>query len=58
MNRPEAVKFSGVLRKSESPLSGEGFWTLFVAIAALVLVQVVNPATVEKIVGMLAGMIP
>ena len=34
------------------------FWTLFVATAGLVLAQVVNPATVEKIVGMPAGMNP
>ena len=34
------------------------FWTLFVATAGLVLVRVVDPATAEKIVGMLAGIFP
>jgi hypothetical protein len=34
------------------------FWTLFVATAGLVLAQVVDPATAQKIVGTLAGMVP
>jgi len=34
------------------------FWTLFITTAGLVLVRVADPATAEKIVGMLAGMIP
>ena len=34
------------------------FWTLFITTAGLVLVQVVDPVTAEKIVGMLAGIIP
>ena len=32
------------------------FWTLFVAMAGLVLAQVVDPATAQKIVGIIAGM--
>ena len=34
------------------------FWTLFITTAGLVLVQVVDPATAEKIVGVIAGIIP
>jgi hypothetical protein len=34
------------------------FWTLFVATAGLVLVQVVDPATAEQITRMLAGIFP
>jgi hypothetical protein len=34
------------------------FWTFFVATAGLVLAQVVDPAAAEKIVGMLAGIVP
>ena len=34
------------------------FWTLFITTAGLVLVQVVDPATAEKIVGMLTEIIP
>ena len=34
------------------------FWTLFVATAGLVLVQVVDPSTAEQIMRMLSGMIP
>jgi len=34
------------------------FWTFFIATAGLVLAQVVDPAAAEKIVGMLAGLVP
>jgi len=34
------------------------FWTFFIATAGLVLAQVVDPAVAEKIVGMLAGIVP
>ena len=34
------------------------FWTFFIATAGLVLAQVVDPAAAEKIVGMVAGVIP
>jgi hypothetical protein len=34
------------------------FWTFFLATAGLVLAQVLDPAAAEKIVGMLAGIIP
>ena len=34
------------------------FWTFFIATAGLVLAQVVDPAAAEKIVGMIAGVIP
>jgi hypothetical protein len=34
------------------------FWTVFIALASLVLAQVVDPATAERIVGMIAGIIP
>jgi len=34
------------------------FWTFFIATAGLVLAQVLDPATAEQIVGMIAGIIP
>ena len=34
------------------------FWTFFIATAGLVLAQVVDPAAAEKIVGMIAGIVP
>jgi hypothetical protein len=34
------------------------FWTFFIATAGLVLAQVIDPTGAEKIVGMLAGIIP
>jgi len=34
------------------------FWTFFIAMAGLVLAQVVDPAAAQKIVGMLAGIVP
>jgi hypothetical protein len=34
------------------------FWTFFIATAGLVLAQMVDPAAAEKIVGMLAGIVP
>ncbi|MGD0079822.1 MAG: hypothetical protein ABSB80_04130 [Methanoregula sp.] len=34
------------------------FWALFAATAALVLAQVVDPATAQKIVGIITGLIP
>ena len=34
------------------------FWTFFIATAGLVLAQVVDPAAAEKIVGMIAGIMP
>jgi hypothetical protein len=34
------------------------FWTFFLATAGLVLAQVLDPAAAEKIVGMLAGIVP
>jgi hypothetical protein len=34
------------------------FWTFFIATAGLVLAQVVDPAAAEKIVGMIAGVVP
>jgi hypothetical protein len=34
------------------------FWALFAATAGLVLAQVVDPATAERIAGMIAGVIP
>ena len=34
------------------------FWALFAATAGLVLTQVVDPATAERIAGMIAGIIP
>jgi len=34
------------------------FWALFAATAGLVLTQVVDPATAERIAGMIAGVIP
>ena len=34
------------------------FWTLFLTTTGLVLVQVVDPETAEKIVGLIAGIIP
>jgi hypothetical protein len=34
------------------------FWALFAATAGLVLAQVVDPATAERIAGMIAGIIP
>ena len=34
------------------------FWALFTATAGLVLAQVVDPATAERIAGMIAGVIP
>jgi hypothetical protein len=35
-----------------------GFRTFFIAIAGLVPAHVLDPATTEKIVGMLAGIVP
>ena len=32
------------------------FWTLFVAMAGLVLAQVLDPVTAQQIVGMITGM--
>jgi len=32
------------------------FWTLFVAMAGLVLAQVLDPATAQQIVGLITGM--
>lgn len=34
------------------------FWTVFIALAGLVLAQVVDPATAERIAGMIAGIVP
>ena len=34
------------------------FWTFFIATAGLVLAQVLDPAAAEKIVGMIAGIVP
>jgi hypothetical protein len=34
------------------------FWALFVAMAGLVLAQVVDPATAQKIVGIITGLVP
>jgi hypothetical protein len=34
------------------------FWTFFIATAGLVLAQVVDPGAAEKIVGMIAGIVP
>jgi hypothetical protein len=34
------------------------FWALFTATAGLVLAQVVDPATANQIVGMIAGIFP
>ena len=31
------------------------FWTLFLAVAGLVLAEIVDPVTAEKIVGIIAG---
>ena len=32
------------------------FWTLFVAMAALVLARVVDPVTAQQVIGMITGM--
>jgi hypothetical protein len=32
------------------------FWTMFVAMAGLVLARVVDPVTAQQVVGMIAGM--
>jgi len=34
------------------------FWTVFVALAGLVLAQVVDPVTADSIIGMIAGVVP
>jgi hypothetical protein len=34
------------------------FWTFFIATAGLVLAQVLDPATAEQLVGMIAGIVP
>ncbi|MGD0079853.1 MAG: hypothetical protein ABSB80_04285 [Methanoregula sp.] len=34
------------------------FWALFIATAGLVLAQVVDPLTAQKIVGIITGMVP
>lgn len=34
------------------------FWTLFAATAGLVLVQVIDPAAAQQIVGIITGIIP
>ncbi|MGB9176091.1 MAG: hypothetical protein WCB46_05070 [Methanoregula sp.] len=34
------------------------FWTFFIATAGIVLAQVLDPAAADKIVGMLAGIVP
>jgi hypothetical protein len=34
------------------------FWTIFIATAGLVLAQVVDPDTAQRIVGTIAGLVP
>jgi len=34
------------------------FWTFFIATAGLVLAQVMDPETAQRIVGMFAGIVP
>jgi len=34
----------------------EGFWTLFISMAGLVLARVVDPVTAQQVVGMITGM--
>ncbi|MCK9630414.1 MAG: hypothetical protein M0R30_02130 [Methanoregula sp.] len=53
MRRHESSKTAS-LRWNE--LVKKVFWTVFVAIAGLVLAQVLDPATAQQIVGLITGM--
>jgi hypothetical protein len=53
MRRKESSKSAG-LRWNER--EKKVFWTLFAALAGIVLAQVVDPATVQQIVGMIIRM--
>jgi hypothetical protein len=50
-----------ILSNSKNPIAKNEqvkrlFWTLFVAMAGLVLAKVVDPVTAQQVVGMITGM--